>query len=146
MKNKTSLDNLDNEYHDDMEFIFHDDEIDEQGEIIFKTDIAGEPDKPWWYLLPTMFALGAVIGVFVWYQFDRQLNWVHLAAWIGGGGLVFCGIFSLPYFHKSNLKEIRIFEDGFRILDRKGRKTFLWKELDAAHFETYPVANMGTSI
>lgn len=146
MKDVESLGNLDNEHLDEMEPVFHDDEIDEQGEIIFKTDVADKPDKPWWHLLPTIFACGAILGVLVWYQFDGILHWKHLSMWIGGSGLIFICIFSLPYFHKSNLKEIRIFEDGFRILDRNGRKTFLWKELDAAHFETYPVANMGTSI
>lgn len=140
------MENLDNEYQDQMESVFRDDEIGEHGEIIFKTDIANKPEKPWWHLLPTMFTLGTIIGLFVWYQFDGQLNWKHLLAWCGGAGLVFSSIFSLPYFHKSNLKEIRIFEDGFRILDRNGIKTFFWKDLDAAHFEKYPVVNMGTSI
>lgn len=140
------MENLENQYQDQMESVFHDDEINEQGEIIFKTDIADKLEKPWWHLLPTMFALGAVIGLFIWYQFDGQLNWKHLLAWCGGSGLISSFIFSLPFFRKSNLKEVRIFEDGFRILDTNGRKTFLWKELEAAHFESYPVANMGTSI
>jgi hypothetical protein len=130
----------------EMESVFHDDEINEQGEIIFKTDIADKPEKSWWHLIPIMFALGAIVGIFMWYQFDRQLNWIHLIAWISGGGFVLCGILSLPYFHKSNLKEIRIFEEGFRIIDTTGTQSFFWRELDAAYFEIYPVANMGTSI
>ena len=138
--------NIENDYQDEMEPVFYDDEIDEQGEIIFKTDIADKPDKPWWHLLSALFTCGAVIGLFLWYQFDGVFHWAHFSMWVIGGGILSCAVFSLPWFHKSDLKEIRIIEDGFRIIDRSSSKTFLWKELQASHFETYPVANMGTSI
>ena len=117
----------DNQLQDQMESVFRDDEIDEQGEIIFKTDIADKPDNPWWHLLPTIFLLGAVIGLFVWYQFDGQFDWKHLLGWCGGGGIISSCIFSLPYFHKANLKEIRIFEEGFQRIYVSGFfRSILW--------------------
>jgi hypothetical protein len=118
----------------------------EQGEIVFKTDIAGEEHKSWWRLLPAMAACGALIGLFGWYQFDGDVSVVHLAAWAGGGAVVLSCILLLPFFREKGLEEVRVFEEGFRVVDKGFEKEYAWGDLEAAHFEKYPVVNMGTEI
>lgn len=56
------------------------------------------------------------------------------------------GILLLPVFRESRLKEFRVSEEGFRVVKTNSDESYAWRDLEAAHFEEYPVANMGTSI
>jgi hypothetical protein len=118
----------------------------EFGEIVFKTDIADKPDKPWWRLIPTGIGCGAVIGFLLWFQYGRAADWICLAEW-GGGGAILMGILvTLPFFRKTELKKLHVSEKGFRVIDRSGERSYAWGDIEAAHFETYPVSNMHTEI
>lgn len=139
------MENPNNPTDESMEPVFKDTDF-EDGELIFKTDIAETSDKPWWHKLPAMLACGTVLGVLAWFEFDKNHSWVYLLTWASGGALLFGGILALPFFRNAELKQINIFEDGFRIIDRQGTRTYRWTDLQAAHFETYPVSNMGTEI
>jgi hypothetical protein len=132
------------------EYFKHDDS-EEFGELVFNTDIADKPDKPWWYRLLIGIVCGAAIGLLLWlkyewFKLDRTWDWIHLAAWAGGGAVVTGILVSLPFFRKTELKKIHVWEKGFRVFDRSGQQDYAWSELEAAHFETYPIPNLHTEI
>lgn len=114
----------------------------EEGELIFRSDIKGEPK---WRSVPYFVVCGALVGLLFWYQFDGNLSWSHIIAYCGGFALII-GLFGLPMFRKKELKEIRVNEEGFKIYWAIGSKEYKWKELEAARFETYPIANLHTNV
>jgi hypothetical protein len=113
-----------------------------EGELVFRTDIKGEPK---WRSVPYFIGCGAMVGLLFWYHFDRNLSWPHMIAYCVGFALII-GLFGLPVFRKKELKEIRVNEEGFKIEWAVGSEEHKWKELEAARFESYPVINLHTHI
>jgi hypothetical protein len=113
-----------------------------EAELVFRTDIKGEPR---WQSVPSFIAGGILIGLLLWAYLDRNVSWLHILGWSGGLALIF-GLFGLPVFRKKELKEFRIDAEGFKIIWAVGSKEYKWKELEAARFETYPVINLHTDV
>jgi len=130
-----------------MEYVFQEDEIGPDNELIFKTDIADQPDKPWWKTLLIAFVCGAIIGLLLWLRYDRIVHWTHIAPYVGGFAVLVSGLVLVPGLRNSELKKIIVYSDGFHVIRRDGkRNVYAWDDLQAAHFDSYPIANMRTNV
>ena len=100
----------------------------------------------WWNRLPAMLACGTILGILLWFTFDKNHSLTSLFFWGAGGAVGIGGILILPCFRKSELKQVNISENDFRIINRSGTNGYLWTDLQAAYFEKYPIVNMGVEI
>jgi len=112
----------------------------QDGELVFRTDIADKPVGPWWKVLPTTLSAGAVIGILMWYLWDREFTLLRVILWPGIAAAL-TGILMLPCFRRGELREFRFSAAGFRIITNGGDRSVAWKDLEAARFEAYPIMN-----
>jgi hypothetical protein len=112
------------------------------GEAIFRTDLT---DSVWWHVLLRHICAGAIIGLFFWLVFDRGLTYWRIISWVAGGATL-CGLFGLPRFQKSLLKEIRVRAEGFTVVRKGGATDYTWANLRAVRFQEYPIINLGSRV